>query len=282
MTTTPTARVSHGRHFTPGRIAIFLIIVAVMVVLDGNEKVPAGPASGTSLNGPAPANYPTGDVLKVATFNIDSGVGPSDGQLNLDRTASAIQGFDLIGLQEVHGGAPFSDDNQAKILGEKLNMDWLFAPVERRWWRDAFGDGLLTNLPSIHWQRIPLANSVAPSNRELLLAQLRFDGKPLNVIVTHLDNANDHDAELGTVISLFESLQPPVIVLADLNTTRDDPQLAALRKTPGVADPISKICDSSNVDWILARGMTALGEGFIDKGASDHKLAWAQLKMDGK
>ena len=282
MTAAPTARVSRGRHFTPGRIAIFLVIVAIMVALDGNEKTPAGPASGTSLNGPPATSYPTGDSLKVATFNIDSGRGV-DGDVDLDRTASTIKGFDLIGLQEVHGGAmPFSGNNQAMILGQTLKMPWLFAPVERQWWRDAVGDGLLTTLPAIHWQRFPLANAVSSSNRELLLAQLRFDGKPLNVIVTHVDNANDHDAELGTVISLFQSLQPPVIILGDLNTKPDDPQLTALRKTPGVADPIGKICDSTNVDWILARGMTALGEGYIDKGASDHKMAWAQLELSGK
>jgi endonuclease/exonuclease/phosphatase family metal-dependent hydrolase len=278
---TAATTVVRRRRFTPGRIIVFLLVIALLVFLDGNEKIPSGAASGTTLNGSSSTPPPGGDELRVATFNIDSGVGPDDNRLDLDRTAETMRrGYDLIGLEEVHGGLPFTSDDQSLILGQKLGLQSLFAPVERRWWRDAFGDGILTDLPPIHWQRIPLANGVSRSNRELLLAQLQFDGRPLNVLVTHLDNFTDRAAELGTVISLFQSLQPPVIILADLNTTRDDPQLQALEKIPSVADPIAKICSASNVDWILARGMYSLGAGFIDNHASDHQLAWAALKLD--
>jgi len=286
MTAIPTTSVSRGRRFTPGRIVIFLLIVAGLIVLDGNEKIPSGPASGTSLSGTATVSPPAGDTLRVATFNIDSGVGPGDGRLDLDRTADTMRGFDLIGLQEVLGGdrvmgtAILYGTDQSVILGRKLGMQSLFAPVERRWWRDAFGDGIVTGLPAMHWQRIPLANANADTNRELLWVVLQFDGKPVNVLITHLERHNDRAAELGTVISLFQSLQPPVIILADLNTTRDDPQLQALQHTPGVADPIAPMCSADNVDWIFARGMHAMGEGFIDKGASDHQMEWAALKMN--
>jgi endonuclease/exonuclease/phosphatase family metal-dependent hydrolase len=274
MTTSFQAPVSRGRRFTPARIAIFFIIVAGLLIWEGNEKTPLGPASGTSLNGSPPASRPSGDTLRVATFNIDG--------KDSDAIADTMRNFDLIGIEEVHGVIPFSSANQAQTLGErKLNLQWLFAPVERQWWHDSFGDGVLTSLPLEHWQRFPLANDKSDSNRQVLMLRLTFAGKPLNVLITHLDRHADHDDELRSVISLFLSLEPPVIFMGDLNTDRDDPQLQALRKIPGVIDSIGDLSAANNggsYDRIFARGMRSLDAGFIDKGASDHPLAWANLQ----
>jgi endonuclease/exonuclease/phosphatase family metal-dependent hydrolase len=267
---TASASPSRGRRFTPGRVVIFLIIVAALMIWEGSRKIPLGAASGTLLVGSEPASRPSGDVLRVATFNIDGKSG--------DDTAATLSGFDLIGLEEVHGCGPWSKSNQAEILGQKLNMPALFAPVERQWWCDAFGDGVLTTLPLEHWQRFPLANEIADSNREVLVLRLQFAGQPLNVLITHLERHEDLENELATVISLFKSMQAPAILMGDLNLTKSNSQIDALRKTSGVADPIGDISPDS-FDRIFARGMTSLNSGFVDKGASDHPLAWAELKL---
>jgi endonuclease/exonuclease/phosphatase family metal-dependent hydrolase len=157
-------------------------------------------------------------------------------------------------------------------------MPALFAPVERQWWHDAFGDGALTTLPVEHWQRFPLSNENADSNRELLILRLEFAGKPLNVLVTHLERHGDLENELATVISLFQSMQEPAILMGDLNLTKDDPQIDSLRKFPGVIDPIGDT-HSDSFDRIFARGMRGLDSGLIDKGASDHPLAWAEVEL---
>jgi endonuclease/exonuclease/phosphatase family metal-dependent hydrolase len=262
-----------GRRFTPGRIAAFIVIVAGFRVWQGSQKTPLGPAAGTALNGSA-ASRPSGDTIRVATFNIDG----EDG----DATANTMKGFDLIGMEEVHGISPFSDSNQAEVLGGKLNLQWLFAPVERQWWHNSFGDGALTNLPLEHWQRFPLANEGADSNRQILVLRLRLADKPLNVLITHLERHDDRQAELASVISLFLSIQEPAILMGDLNSDRDDSQYADLRKTPGVIDPIGDIIAAKGggaYDRIFARGMKSLDAGFIDNGASDHPLAWAQLQL---
>ncbi|MGD0387341.1 MAG: hypothetical protein ABSC42_00170, partial [Tepidisphaeraceae bacterium] len=67
-----------------------------------------------------------------------------------------------------------------------------------------------------------------------------------------------------------------------LNSANDSPQIQLLRKTPGVIDPIGDAVIAKNAeswDRIFARGMRSVGSGFIDKGASDHPLAWAELEL---
>jgi len=254
--------------FTAGRIALLLLIVIAVFIGGGSQKVGTGPASGDSLAGP-PASRPSGNLLRVATFNIDGGV-------HLDRIAEVIRGFDLVGLEEVHSS------DQIQTLSRELALPGLFAPVERQWWHESFGNGVLTSLDVDHWQRIPLSSSIADSNRNLLLLRLQFAGKPLNVIITHLERHDDHNAELRTVIVLFESLQEPAILMGDLNTRKDDAQIAALRNTPGVTDAIGAALNDKtpdSVDWIFARGLRLVRSGFTDNGASDHPAAWAELSV---
>ncbi len=252
---------SKPRRFTPARIAAFILIVAGLFIFDGSRKIPTPFASGNALH-PAPTApvTPPADFLRVATVNIAGGVGKTDGRKDLDRTAAALQGFDLIGLQEVHGGNIFGSPDQAQLLGQKLNLPWLFAPVEHQWWRDAFGDGILTSRRVTHWQRIPLAGAAANSNRELLWVQLDFAGQSVNVLITHLSRDADREAELRTAITLFKSLQTPVILMGDLNSNKDDPQIADLRKDPSVADPVGDALNPKmpeTIDWIFARHLKA-------------------------
>jgi endonuclease/exonuclease/phosphatase family metal-dependent hydrolase len=275
MSTAPRIQTYRGRRFTFGRVVIFLIVAVGFFAWQGSQKIPAGPASGTSLNGPEPTSRPSGDTLRVATFNIDG----KDG----DSTVDTLRRFDLIGLEEVHGLGAFSKSNQAEVLGQRLNLPWLFAPVERQWWSDAFGDGVLTSLPVEHWQRFPLANEAADSYREVLVLRTQFAGRPLNVLITHLATQNDREVELASVSSLFLSMQEPVILMGDLNSKNDDPGIQLLRKTAGVIDPIGDAVIAKNAeswDRIFARGMQSVGSGFIDKEASDHPLAWAELKLN--
>jgi len=261
--------------FPAGRVALLLLIVVAVFIGQGNQKIPTGPAAGDLLAGP-PASRPSGNLLRVATFNIDGGVGKADGRLDLDRTAAAIRGYDLVGLEEVHS------NDQIQTLSQKLAMPGLFAPVERQWWHESFGNGVLTSLDLDHWQRIPLSNPNADSNPNLLLLRLQFAGKPLNVIITHLERHVDRQTELRSVVSLFESLQEPAILMGDLNCGKDEAQIATLRNTPGVTDAIGKALNDKtpdSVDWIFARGLGVVRSGFIDNGASDHPVAWAELSV---
>jgi endonuclease/exonuclease/phosphatase family metal-dependent hydrolase len=213
-------------------------------------------------------------VLRVATFNINGGVGGQDNRYDLARTIAALQGFDLIALQEVHG------ESQAAAIGDALRLPHLFAPVESQWWQEDFGNAGLTDLPVEYWQRIPLSSNGAYSNRNVFLLRAFFAGRPLTVMMTHIDRKADRITELRTVFGLFASLRDPAILMGDFNSPPDttntqvDPTLQSLIQSARVADPVGQ-----GYDRIFLHGLTALRSGQIDNGASDHPLAWAELRL---
>ncbi|MGA3067909.1 MAG: hypothetical protein ABSF29_13785, partial [Tepidisphaeraceae bacterium] len=188
---------SQGRRFTPGRIALFLLIVAGLAALDGNKKVAAGPDSGETFGGAPPTTEPAGPTLRVATFNIDGG---AEG---LDKVAHVLGGFDLAGLQEVHG------QDQTDYLSQNLHLSDLYAPVESQWWYKSFGNAALSDLPVTYWARIPISINGSDSNRNVILLRASFAGKPLNVLITHIDRKLDHSREIREVSNLFLALQEP-------------------------------------------------------------------------
>jgi endonuclease/exonuclease/phosphatase family metal-dependent hydrolase len=263
------------------RLTLALIAVATSlsaIAWTASVPTPTGPIDASIQNVHLLGSDPL--PLRVATFNIAGGVG-HDGQRNLARTGSALAGFDLVALEEVHGSG--LETNQAKTLSEIIKAGWVFAPTESQWWGHKwFGNGLLTNLPLAHCQRVPISTKQSRSNRNMILAEATYLGRPLAIIVTHLDRHEDHDTELHTVIARFESLDAPALLLGDLNTTIEDAQLQSLRQTPGVVDALHEALGDGgiakdSVDWIFARGLKPTAAGFKDNGASDHHLAWAEF-----
>lgn len=253
-----------------------LALVAAGILAGGAIRVRSGPASGTILLNSTFAHPTTRPILRVATYNIHSGIG-ADGHADLNRTADALRGFDLIALNEVRG------ESQIELLGQKLTMPSLFAPTERQWWHDSFGNAFLCSLPTTHWQRIPLAGSVGRGCRNLLLAKIAMQDKTINVLLTHIDRGTDRQEQLRTTIELFLSLAEPAIVMGDFNTEATDPQLRRLTNTPGVEDPVGKILQAKTpkdrIDWIFTRGLHCRAAGLKDNGASDHPLACAELEL---
>jgi endonuclease/exonuclease/phosphatase family metal-dependent hydrolase len=261
------------RHYV---IRALVVLAVVGIVSWGAIRTPEPPAQGDSLNDPAAMATTEPATLRVATFNIAGGIGQIDLKQNLPRTASVVHDFDLIGMQEVHGGNLLDSRDQAQILGEILNKPWLYAPTEKRWWRDAFGNAIFCDLPVVHWQRFPLSTAVSESNRNVLLAKVMFHGKVVNVIITHIDRHSDHDIELESVIQLFLGMQEPAILMGDLNTYPNHPLIEKLLKEPGVVDAVQDTA-GQNLDWIFVRGLKRIDGGTVDHGASDHPMFWAEL-----
>lgn len=275
------------------RLSILVLVLAGVASWVGSLRFSTGPAAGAGLV-PAPgasalsrrAKAPSSATpcparLRLATFNIHTGRG-TDGREDLTRIARLLQGFDLVGLNEVRGPYWWEQRDQAYLLAERLRADWLFAPAERRWLYGSFGNGVLTRLPCAAWQRIPLARLRGKSSRNVLLLRLEWNERPLHVLITHLDRRSDVDRreQLRTVGSLFLALAEPAVLMGDLNTPRSDPGLASLLAASDVVDPLAELYPSGadHIDWILIRGLRATAGGMVRTIASDHPLVWVELE----
>jgi endonuclease/exonuclease/phosphatase family metal-dependent hydrolase len=262
-----------------------LVIVATIVGIVGYGSVtrPTGPARGAALVGVGP-QVVEGQTFRVGSYNVH-GLEGTDGAPGAARIADAIERAKLhfVALQEVDGRSLLSKSDDAATLGVALKMPHLFAPTERRWFRDDFGNGILSNVPVVSWQCIPLpVGSDSSGYRNAVLSRVVITGGSfVNVLSTHIDRQAAHDEQLRTVVTMFDSLDEPAVLLGDLNTQRDHPILARLLSTPGVVDAVGDDAAAGRkqrIDWVIARGFDVVASGVGEVGPSDHPLVWAELK----
>jgi endonuclease/exonuclease/phosphatase family metal-dependent hydrolase len=259
-------------------VILFIAIIGAAVVTLGFWRAPTPQAEGTSFDGRVrtPSTRPT---LRVGTFNIRGGVG-LDNKLDLNRTARVIGDCDLVSLNEVQG-ATLHSVNQARMLGEHLGLYSLYAPSERRWWRESWGNGLLTNLKVEHWTRFPMNKTKPDGYRTVTVSRMAWKGKTINVITTHTDGSEDRDAQLRIVGSLFLAMEEPALLMGDLNTPISHPTIQEVIHTPGVIDPVTQVKGlvPRRIDWIFAKGFKVIDAGIVEQGASDHPFYWADLEF---
>ncbi len=211
-------------------------------------------------------------TLRVGTFNIHGGQG-GDGKSDLARTAAALRGLDLIGLNEVHGPL------QSKTIADQLGMQYLPAPTEHRWWHDSFGNAVLTRVPVKFWMRIPLPCSQSRGFRNVVLVRVPVGERVVQVLITHLDREKDGPIQRRAIRELFCSLAKPAVLMGDLNADGSDAEIREILATPGVGDALAGKVSGAHIDWILTRGMRCVNGGFVDNGASDHPAVWAELEF---
>ncbi|MBX7168379.1 MAG: endonuclease/exonuclease/phosphatase family protein [Pirellulales bacterium] len=265
------------------RTAAFVLVLVVFATAWGNGRHAADARSGTLASvGQQPSSHVPGR-FRVATFNIATGH-RRDGGVDLAAVARALHGIDVAALQEVDGPWIAYRDNQADDLADHLSLAAAFAPTERRWWQDHMGNALLTRFNVAPWQSIPLPCTQRRGFRNLLFATLPTEsGKPLKVLVAHIDRRQDREAQLEIVCNLFESLAEPAMLLGDLNTTRDDPRLATCfgRGARDALDDAGAGSSERRIDWILLRGLRGTAGGEVREEVSDHPLYWADVELMG-
>ena len=263
--------------------AIFLIAFAVY----GFQRRSAGGASGATLEGsisPAAAAAIRNDGrFRVGIYNIQGAVGKNDAAA-ISKLGQVIAGTDVCGLVEVRPNSLNSDHrNQAQQIAESIGRAWLFAPAERRFWMDGVGNGVVCRLPAGPWTRIPLSNAGdADVNRNVILLRVTVAGRPVNVLVSHLDRGPAKPAQVAALTQLFQSLESPVVLLGDLNVDPLDKLIQPILATPGAVEPVGQRLGvkEERVDWIIARGVTVIDAGRVeDPSLSDHSFFWADLEL---
>jgi endonuclease/exonuclease/phosphatase family metal-dependent hydrolase len=259
-------------------ISLFSLAVGAFVG-DGSRRTPADATKPILIQGAASPGSTDPKRLRIATFNIHSGRG-LDHKTDLSRIAAVFdESPDVVGLNEVRGTLYESWwPDQAAQLGQRLAMESAFVPTERRWWHDHFGNGLLTRFPLRQIHRIPLVGTRGKAFRCATLAQFEFQQKPVQLLAVHVDSQSDREHQLRAVISLFLGLKPPAILIGDLNSGLDDPQLQDLVAQPDVTDSLHDV-QQRHIDWILTRGFHCHSGRLIENDASDHPAAIAELEL---
>jgi endonuclease/exonuclease/phosphatase family metal-dependent hydrolase len=128
--------------------------------------------------------------IRVITYNIHSCVN-TDGVVRPQKIAHVLSKIDadLIALQEVDAEKNGNKNlDQAKVLAEKLKMDYIFFPVENNGIH-VFGLAIFSRFPfqEIHKDWLPnLYAKLKPRKRGVIRAMLQTPLGPLHFFNTHL------------------------------------------------------------------------------------------------
>lgn len=278
---------------------LFIVIVGILSVVayDGIRREGTGaavlratyPTVKRSAAATQPVPLPT--ALKIATFNIASGQG-LDGREDLSRTEQTIRqiggtgGVPLVVVLNEVRGVVENGKSHAEILGERLDMGWVLAASERRWWREDFGNGLLLSRGlslSALITRSPLPQTQERGWRNLVELQVELaGGKRVTILGTHIDRRVDQPAQLEFVISRFKKIAPPVILVGDMNVNAQHPAIARLLQEPGVVNATPTLEGTKPIELMLMRGLTFRSGGVVNVGASDHPLRWVEVEAGGE
>ena len=254
-----------------------------LIVWDGADRRAADATQPLVQNPQSSVKHEFPDHLKLASFNIHGGKG-TDGVRSLTRTTELLADIDFAGLYEVKAMSGDTSPNQAAVIAVPREAGWLFAPTERRWWSDHFGNGLLYRIPVRSSLRVPLVNTRGKAYRNAILSTVELKGAAVRIVAVHIDRENDRRQQLQAVIELFLGLQKPCLLMGDLNTIARDPLLQDLVAKHDVRSPLQESLEghlpSQNIDWIFTRGLRTISVELVENTASDHPLLKAELVPD--
>jgi endonuclease/exonuclease/phosphatase family metal-dependent hydrolase len=185
--------------------------------------------------------------LRLMTYNIHAGIG-TDGKYDLERIADVIKNSkaDVVGLQEVdvHWGARSNFDNEIKLLAERLDMNYFFAPIydfepgEEGGERRQFGVAVLSKYPIIKEKNREITRlstqdpnptpKPAPGFAEV---KINAKGAQFTFYVTHLDYRSDpivREMQVRDMINIFAETDGYKVLVGDMNATPDSEELNPL------------------------------------------------------
>lgn len=214
--------------------------------------------SATSSPTVEPAEGANGLALRLASFNIQTGINtaayheyftggwrhlfPSSRRIpNLNRIASLLAPYDLVGLQEVDGGGLRSHYIvQTEYLAHKAGFAHWHNQINRRFGNIALhSNGLLSRykpawVEDYHLPGMP--------GRGAMLARFGENGEDgLYLCILHL--ALSRKARLKQLAFVAELIagKPHVILMGDLNCPHDSPEIHMLTSATGLCDPVSEV-----------------------------------------
>jgi endonuclease/exonuclease/phosphatase family metal-dependent hydrolase len=219
-------------------------------------------------------------VVRAATFNVRHGRG-LDGEVDLRRTADAIAetGAELFALQELDRFQVRSrGEDQVARLADLTGLSLSFVSTVKKGAAE-YGFALAARQPlRLEFELLPRPSSEEPR----AVAQARYFG--IAVLATHLSTVRGtRRAQTARLAELAAGLDPPVVVMGDLNQGRR--ALRPLRKAGFDAGRHARHTVTARAlnwqaDYVLAGpGTTLLHTWTVTTDASDHVPLVAEIAV---
>jgi endonuclease/exonuclease/phosphatase family metal-dependent hydrolase len=218
--------------------------------------------------------------LRVATYNVHHGRG-ADGVLDVERTAEAIiqTGADLIALQELDRNVERSGGiDQPARLEELTGMGMRFFPTVR-FGGGEFGLAIAAKEPlDLEFHVLPRTRLDRPHG--MILTRARGIG----IVATHLSRRRFTRAlETASLSWACRQLDPPKLLLGDLNTTRPafgPMRFAGLERRTPFRPTFTSLHPRRQIDHVItSRALRLVDCWTIGSGASDHLALVAEVEL---
>lgn len=253
--------------------------------------------------------------MRLATFNILHGRGLSDGQVDLDRFASAVRGLDadVLVLQEVDRDQPRSHQaDLTAVAAEAMGADhhrfvatlhgrpgtWTAATGEDQPDISAYGIALLSRHPVRLWRvltlptlrrRVPVVHRgsrrpalVQDEQRAALAAVVETPDGPLTIVATHLTFITAWNVlQLRHLVRACHALPRPLAVAGDLNLGGTVPERVSGWRSVGQVNTFPVEVPDRQIDHVLLDGAVVPSSEpvAVDTGLSDHRALVVDLTL---
>lgn len=218
--------------------------------------------------------------FKAITYNIHSGKNLA-GERSIDDIVRLLakEAPDFIALQEVDRRKLATGmEDQISTLANQLGMEYVFTPALRNGFSQ-YGNGILSRYPILAQGKLDLIGG--KEARVLLWAKVYTEQGSLYLTSVHLDTERASRSAHFTKIREFidsKLSDAPVLLMGDLNTLYDHPDLMALEysitgKYQDYEIPTfyhQKAGRSIQIDYIMGRGIIEDRTYTLTTDASDH------------
>ena len=190
-----------------------------------------------------------GFPVRVMTYNLHQGFDTA-GWLGMEALAQQIeqQRPDVVALNEISRGWYIDGSvDMLTWLSQRLGMPYIFGPAADSVW----GSAILSRYP-IKEHGVGQLPRGGTQNRGYLWARVDVGGgQELLVVATHLHQwETDHDIHVREVNALldFWAKRPGTIVVGDLNSWPDSPEMALFRAA-GFLDSFAELGKGDGFTW---------------------------------